>query len=163
MNDEKSTYMFLLLSRFTKRLLENIEDFFPSPISFCTTSTFFLSWLFFKARIFFSNASRFSRIVLCSKIFSSVSATISSASFDVSSGWGRGSVADFICSTDANCTIGFPPLARLFSEELCSGDGSTWIWFDVPILLRCFGLLDAVSVGFISFLSVPTVPVNHIN
>lgn len=67
-------------------------------------------------------------------------------------------MADFIGSTDDNCTVGLPPLARLFSEVLCSEDGSMWIWFDVPILLRCFGLLEAVSVGFISFLSVPTVP-----
>lgn len=39
----RKAYIFLLLSRFTKRLLEKIDDFFPSPISFCATSIFFLS------------------------------------------------------------------------------------------------------------------------
>ena len=74
------TYIFLLLSRLTNRLLENIDGFFPSLNSCCDTSIFFLSWLFFSVLIFFSMASRFSRTVLCSRIFSRVSATISSAS-----------------------------------------------------------------------------------
>lgn len=153
--------MFLLLSRFTKRLLEKIDDFLPSPISFCTTSIFFLSWVFFNARTFFSSASRFSRINLCSKIFSSVSATMSSASFDVASGRRvpRGRVADFVDSIDGNWTVELPPpLATLLSEVLCSTKGSIFIWFVVPILLRCLGLLDAVSDGLISFFNVPTVP-----
>lgn len=160
--------MFLLLNRLTKRLLEKIDDFFPSTISLCTTSSFFLSWLFFNVRIFFSSVSRFSRIDLCSNIFSRVSATISSASFEVSSGWIRVRVADFIGSTEGNWTVELPPLlllppplatALLLSEVLCSADvSSTLIWFEVLPLVRCLGLLVAVSVCLISFLSVPTEP-----
>lgn len=155
--------MFLLLSRFTKRLLENIEDFFPSPISFWTTSIFFLSWLFFKALIFFSNASRFSLIDLCSNIFSSFSATISSASFEVSSGRLRGSVADLLVDSTVignwMFELPLPPLAAALSEVFWSvDDNSTFVWWLFPMLVRCFGLLDAVSDGLISFLSVPTVP-----
>lgn len=155
--------MFLLLSRFTKRLLEKIDDFFPSPISFWTTSIFFLSWLFFKALTFFSSASRFSLIDLCSKIFSSFSATISSASFEETSGRVRGRVADLLIGSTVIDSwifkLPLPPVAALLSEVLCSvDDGSTLVWWFVPMLGRCFGLLDAVSDGLISFFKVPTVP-----
>lgn len=93
-----NTYMLFALNLLTKRLFENNEDFLPSPTSFCDTSIFFLSWLFFSVFNFFSMASRFSLIDLCSRILSSGSATISSASFDnnicIWSVWFRGSVEE---------------------------------------------------------------------
>lgn len=71
----------------------------------------------------------------------------------------RGRVEDFDGSTDADKTVALPPpLAVLFSEVLWSSTdgGSDWIWLEIPALGRCLGLLDAVSDGLISFLSVPT-------